>query len=166
MQFLHACLAPHPLQRFTRHRKYHSMPHHHQEQVRLLQRAIVRCASETSKSSTACSKQFGTNSLRHRHLQTSCSRTGDLLRELHWLPVQSRIVYKVALLKLGSPTYRCYNNIRHSEVCARRQKTGLTFLAQEQRLPRAVFPWRYHAYGTMCPPPSELPQYWFIPNSA
>ena len=42
-------------------------------------------------------------------LHDSCHRTSDLLRELHWLPVQSRIVYKVALLcykhyKLGSPT--------------------------------------------------------------
>ena len=47
-QFSHACPASHPLKRLTRHRKYHSVQHR-RKQVRLLQRAIVRCASENSK---------------------------------------------------------------------------------------------------------------------
>ena len=43
-----------------------------------------------------------------RKLQDSGRRSFDLLRELHWLPVQARITYKVALLgfkcyKLGVP---------------------------------------------------------------
>ena len=62
-----------------------------------------------------------------------------------------------------------YNNISHRVVCARRQKTDWTFLAQKQRLPRAVFPWQHHAYGTVCPPGRHRPscsQCWFIPNSA
>ena len=45
-----------------------------------------------------------------RKLPYSCHRSFDLLRELHWLPVQARVTYKVALLcfkcyKLGVPTY-------------------------------------------------------------
>ena len=43
-------------------------------------------------------------------LHDSGRRSLDLLRELHWLPVQARVTYKVALLcfkcyKLGVPTY-------------------------------------------------------------
>ena len=45
-----------------------------------------------------------------RKLHDSGRRSFDLLRELHWLPVQARVTYKVALLcikcyKLGVPTY-------------------------------------------------------------
>ena len=44
-----------------------------------------------------------------RKLHDSGRRSFDLLRELHWLPVQARVTYKVALLcfkcyKLGMPT--------------------------------------------------------------
>ena len=48
-------------------------------------------------------------------------------------------------------------SVRHREVCASRQKTGWTFLAQEQSLPRAVSPRRHHEYEMVCSPPSELP---------
>ena len=45
-----------------------------------------------------------------RKLHDSGRRSFDLLRVLHWLPVQARVTYKVALLcfkcyKLGVPTY-------------------------------------------------------------
>ena len=45
-----------------------------------------------------------------RKLHDSGRRSFDLLRELHWLPVQASVTYKVALLcfkcyKLGMPTY-------------------------------------------------------------
>ena len=45
-----------------------------------------------------------------RKLHDSGCRPFDLLRELHWLPIQARITYKVALLcfkcyKLEVPTY-------------------------------------------------------------
>ena len=45
-----------------------------------------------------------------RKLHDSSRRSFDLLRELHWLPVQARVTYKVTLLcfkcyKLGLPTY-------------------------------------------------------------
>ena len=52
-----------------------------------------------------------------RKLHDSGRRSFDLLRELHWLPVQARVTYKVALLcfkcyKLGVPTYhRCSSSI-------------------------------------------------------
>ena len=44
-----------------------------------------------------------------RNLHDSGRRSFDLLRELHWLPVQARVTYKVALLcfkcyKLGMPS--------------------------------------------------------------
>ena len=60
-----------------------------------------------------------------RKLHDSGRRSFDLLRELHWLPVQARITYKIALFcfkcyKLGVPTYLSLLLEQYRPVFARR----------------------------------------------
>ena len=112
------------LQILTRHRKYHSVQHRW-EQVILLKRAIVRSARENSKSSTACSEQFGTNSLWHRHQQTSWLWPWNK-RSITWtaLPtgaVQIRYqnVECMEMVTIAYSVWKGYNNVQCMKMITR-----------------------------------------------
>ena len=113
MQFPHTCPASHPLQCLIRHRIANT-----------LACSIIGCRFDycnallfDAPAKTVSRLQRVQNNLARIAFDIGISkhhdsgrRTGDLLRELHLLPVQSRIVYKIALLfyksyKLSSPTY-------------------------------------------------------------
>ena len=175
MQYGHACPAPHPLQHQTRHRKYHSAQHH-REQVKLLELllfdALVKTVSRLQHVQNNLARiVFDIGIIK---LHDSGRRTGDLLRELHWLPVQFRIVYKVALLYYKSYKLWFANisviaattvyAIAKSALVHRRpgghpSLKNQDFLASfllggTTRLERSA------RHRPICP------QYWFIPNSA
>jgi len=85
------------------------MPPSHTDQTGLLQLSAVRCSSQQHSGSAASAKQCSQD--RSPSSKTISCVSQPLLRELHWLPIQHRIEYKVAVLTFKSrssataPTY-------------------------------------------------------------
>ena len=76
------------------------MPPSHTDQTGLLQLSAVRCSSQQHSGSAASAKQCSQD--RSPSSKTISCVAQPLLRELHWLPIQHRIEYQVAVLTFKS----------------------------------------------------------------